>query len=302
MENKIIIAGGSGFLGSEMIKFFQLKDYEIVVLTRGKSLKIANIQHVHWDGETLGTWIEELEGAKAVINLSGKNVNCRFTEANKKEILDSRVHSTTLIGKAIEKCQLPPEVWINASGISVYADSYEKQMTEEDFELGTTFMSQVAQEWEKAIYQFDQLPIRKLAIRIGIVLGNEGALKILKKQTRFGLGGKHGNGKQMMPWIHIQDLIGIFDFAIQHDNLNQPLNGCSPHPASDQQFMKTLRQVMKMPIGIPAPVFAIKIGAKILGTEADLILSSTNAFPKRVLDAGYIFKFPDLKSALEDLK
>ncbi|MEZ4938613.1 MAG: TIGR01777 family oxidoreductase [Crocinitomicaceae bacterium] len=302
MARKIVLAGGSGFIGNKLQDFFQEKGYELVILTREKSHTENGVKNIQWDGKTLGDWTKTLENAVAVINLSGKNVNCRHNTENKKQILESRVDSTHIIDQAIQKCDQPPEVWINASGISIYQDSFDRKMTETDFELGDSFISEVAQKWEAAMNLNDQSMIRKIALRIGVVLGKEGALKILQKQTIWGLGGKHGNGKQMIPWIHIEDIAQIMLFLIHSRELSGAVNACSPNPVTDQIFMRTLRHVQKVPFGLPAPVFAIRLGAKILGTEADLILGSTYAVPNKLITAGYIYKYPELKEALADLK
>lgn len=302
MMKKIIIAGGTGFLGNALQEHFLSQGYQLCILTRSESRKEDGVNYQNWDGKELGDWIEVFENAEAVINLSGKNINCRHTEENKKAIIDSRVDSTNIIGKAIEKVKPPPKVWINASGISYYADSYDRQMTEENHEVGHNFIAEVVKLWEQALYQSNSVNCRRVALRIGVVLGHEGALKVLLKQTKIGLGGKHASGKQVIPWIHLDDIVGAIQFLIENSEIDYPVNACSPNPETDAKFMKTLRKVHGVPIGLPAPKFAIQLGAKILGTEADLILASTNAYPKRLLDAGYQFQFPTLKEAFLDLK
>ncbi len=298
---KIIIAGGSGFIGQALSQYFTKKGYQIGILSRSESKSQNNIQCIQWDGKNLGDWKNELESAYAVINLSGKNINCRHTEKNKKGIINSRVDSTTLIGKAIETLENPPRVWINASGISIYAHSFDEKMTEKNHKIGTDFISEVVQKWEAALFDSNDAKCRKVAMRIGVVLGDEGALAVLKKQTKFGLGGTHGHGKQMIPWVHLNDILAIVEFLIENESIEGPVNACSPDPRSDKEFMKALRKSMKISIGLPAPAFAIKIGAKIIGTEADLILGSIYAFPERLLESGYKFLYPDLESAFAQL-
>lgn len=298
---KIIISGGTGFLGKNLVQFFKSNQHEVIVLGRGRSTEKDGIRYVQWDGKNQGSWAEELNDALAVINLAGKNINCRHNSANKKGILESRVYATQAIGAAINNCQKPPKVWVNASGISIYADSFDKLYTEKETDYADDFVAEVAIEWEKAVFQFELKETRQVAFRIGVVLGDDGALSILKKQAKYGLGGKHGSGNQIMPWIHLKDLIGAMNFVIENDSLQGVINGIGPKPVADREFMKALRKSMNKKIGLPAPTFAIKLGSLILGVESSLILSSKSVYPKKLIEAGYKYQFPDVQLALDDL-
>jgi hypothetical protein len=299
---KLIIAGGSGFIGKNISQHFKDKGYSVIVLTRGSS-KIRNeIQYLFWDAKTLGSWTTELEGADLVINLTGKSVDCRYTATNKKEILNSRVDSTKIIGEAIENCKIPPKLWINSSTATIYRHSLDKPMTEENGEFGNDFSMNVAKAWEDAFFTSPTPSTRKVALRISLVLGkNEGVLPVLKRLTKIGLGGKHGNGKQKFAWIHIADLIRIIDFIEANNDQEGSINCTSPESIDNKHFMQTLRNTVSATFGIPTPKWMLVIGTFVLRTESELILKSRFVQPKRLLDAGFIFKFDNVKQALHNL-
>ncbi len=299
---KLIIAGGSGFIGKNISQHFKDKGYSVIVFTRGSS-KIRNeVQYVCWDAKTLGSWTTELEGADLVINLTGKSVDCRYTEINKKEILNSRVDSTKIIGEAIQKCKIPPKLWINSSTATIYRYSLDKAMTEENGEFGNDFSMNVAKAWEDAFFSAPTPSTRKVALRISLVLGkNEGVLPVLKRLTKIGLGGKHGNGKQKFAWIHIADLIRIIDFIEKNNDQEGPINCTAPETIDNRCFMRTLRNAVHATFGIPTPKWMLVIGTFVLRTESELILKSRFVQPKRLLDAGFIFKFDNVEIALHNL-
>lgn len=197
---KIVIAGGSGFLGKSLSNFFTDKGYEIVVFTRQHQLDSKNIRYEKWDGRTLGKWVDQLEGASALINLTGKSVDCRYNEQNKQQIYDSRVDSTYILGRAIEKLKNPPSVWINSSSATIYRHTLDKAMDEESGDIGTGFSVDVCRKWERTFFESSN-QVRKTALRIAIVLGkSEGALQPIKGLARVGLGGKQGRGNQFFSW------------------------------------------------------------------------------------------------------
>ena len=299
---KLIIAGGSGFIGKNISQHFKDKGYSVIVFTRGSS-KIRNgVQHLCWDAKTLGSWTAELEGADLIINLTGKSVDCRYTAAYKKEILNSRVDSTKIIGEAIQKCKTPPKLWINSSTATIYRHSLDKPMPEENGEFGNDFSMNVAKAWEDAFFTSPTSSTRKVALRISLVLGkNEGVLPVLKRLTKIGLGGQHGDGKQKFAWIHIADLIRIIDFIETNNDQEGSINCTSPESIDNKYFMQTLRNTVKAPFGIPTPKWMLVIGTFVLRTESELILKSRFVEPKRLLDAGFNFKFDNIKLALYNL-
>lgn len=302
MKKKIVIAGGSGFIGKAISKHFIKKGYEVIVFTRGKSCEKEGVKYEHWDGKTLGGWKDYLNDTELLVNLTGKSVNCRYTEENKRLILSSRVDSTKVLGEAINNVDSPPKLWINSSTATIYDYSLTKPMTEEDGDIGSDFSMSVATVWEDAFFCSTTPNTRKVALRISLVLGEgEGVLPVLTKLSKLGLGGFHGNGKQKFAWVHIDDVLGIIDF-VKHNNIEGPINCTTDTTINNKQFMAALRKSLGVPFGIPTPKFAMELGAMIMGTESELILKSRFVKPKRLLDAGYQFKFTDINKALVDLK
>jgi uncharacterized protein len=300
---KIIIAGGSGFLGESLINFFDESEYEFVILSRNDfSTNKKNCRIKIWDGNNIGNWSNELEGAEAIINLSGKSINCRYTDANKIDILASRINTTNVIGNAIMKCKNPPKVWMNASSATMYEYTETENQTEDCTKFNHDFSTHVCTEWEKTMYQFETKNTRKIALRISIVLGkDDGVFTRLKMLTKYGLGGKQGNGKQYVSWIHITDFCRCLEFIINQHDLNGACNICTPNPISNELLMKTFQQKMNIFFGIPAPNFLIKFGALLIGTEAELVLKSRRVVPKKMLDKGFRFLYPTIDLAIENL-
>ncbi|MCB0439313.1 MAG: TIGR01777 family oxidoreductase [Mangrovimonas sp.] len=294
----IIIAGGSGFLGSALETHLTALGFQVNILTR--SPKRPN--EIKWDGQSLGHWVQQLENAEAVINLTGKSINSRMTEENKKLIVSSRVDSTLCLGEAINACEKPPKTWINASGAAIYPSTLDTPMDEFSPETEQGFLEDVVRAWEKAFYTFSNPNTRKILLRINVVLGNDGgALPTLKQLTHYGLGGKQGSGKQLMSWIHLEDLVRIIEFLLANESLEGVFNICAPQPVTNKKFMATMRNMLHMPFGIPQPEFLLKLGSRLAGIDADLILKSRNVVPKRLLDNGFQFKYPEIEQALKNL-
>lgn len=306
---KIILAGGTGFLGKALQQFYCDKATEIVVLSRSvntlaqRKAPCGIVRHVYWPNKLNNdhSWMQELEGADFVINLAGKNVNCRYTPENKKEILESRVNATDAIAEAIRQCTVKPKLWINLSSGTVYRHAEDRPQNEFTGEIGDGFSEDVVRAWEKSFAQ-DVGDVRKVTMRLGIVLGNgEGVIPRLKNLVRFGLGGKHGNGRQMVNWIHVDDFIAIVEWFRMNSNAAGPYNIVSPHPVTNAELMKTMRKEMGMPFGLPAPVWMLEIGAWLIGTETELLLKSRWVEPKRLVDEGYQFRYPGIPDAISAL-
>lgn len=301
MKAKIVIAGGSGFVGQLLSEHFRKGSYEVIVLSRGAQKSKNEIKYIQWDGKTVGPWVEELEGSEAVINLTGKSVNCRPTPSNKKEIITSRVDSTEVIGKAIGQCKTPPKVWINAGGVGVFSGT-GRSSNDENAPLGTDFTAEVARLWEDAFMKADTPLTRKVFLRIALVLKKgEGFLQPMELLVKTGMGGTMGSGKQHFPWIHFEDLIRVFDYVLQQPDMDGIVHGVSPQAVTNASFMRQLRQIIGVPFGIPAPGFAVKMGAFLIGTNGSLALSDNHAIPGKLNTVGFTFKFPDLASALRNL-
>lgn len=298
---KLIIAAGTGFLGQVLVNHFKDKFEEIIILTRGKSQTIDGIKYINWNARTFSGWENELENAAVLINLTGKSVDCRYTEKNKKEILLSRIESTKILNKAVLKCQNPPRHWLNSSTATIYRFSLDKQMDEINGEIGNDFSINVALSWEKAFFKAETPNTLKTALRTSIVLGkNGGAFIPLKTLAKTGFGGKQGKGNQFVSWIHEEDFANAVDFIIQKEMVGV-INVVSPQPIRNADFMQKLRKAIGFPFGIPLNVFLLKIGSFIIRTEAELVLKSRNVIPKRLLDNGFQFKFGDIDEAFEDL-
>jgi len=294
----IIIAGGTGFLGQVLESYFSKKGYVVKILTRNPKQD----NHIYWDAKYRDQWTKELENTEALINLTGKSVDCRYTEKNKKLIYNSRIDSTNILGYAINTCKNPPKVWLNSSTATIYKHSLEKQMTEEHGNIGNDFSMNIAKAWEKAFYDFTTPKIRKIALRTSIVMGkNGGALIPLKQLTKFGLGGKQASGKQKVSWIHELDFARAIEFLINNKTLHGNFNLSVPKPIENKTLMKAIRKTLKMPFGISHPIWLLKFGAKLIGTETELVLKSRNVIPKRLLDHGFVFSFTHIEAALNDL-
>ncbi|MDP5172440.1 MAG: TIGR01777 family oxidoreductase [Bacteroidia bacterium] len=298
----IILPGGTGFMGKALSTYFVRAGHKVFVLTRSPKRPENGIEFIGWDGKTIGDWSKYLEGASAVINLAGKSVNCRYTEANVKEIFDSRVESTRVLGEAIAACQRPPEVWINSSTATIYRHSEDRAMTERDGDLGTGMSVNVARAWEDSFFEAMVPGVRKVALRTAIVFSEkDGALPRLMNLVKAGMGGAQGTGKQMMSWIHMEDVVKAVAFLMAHKELEGAFNLAAPDPQPNAEMMSVLRQAMGVPLALPVPAWLLEVGAAMIGTETELLLKSRWVLPQRLLEAGFEFEFPTLPQALKNL-
>jgi uncharacterized protein len=297
---KIVIAAGTGFLGQVLANHFK-KEHRVVILTRGKNRVEGNTKYVHWDAKTLTGWQTELEGADVLINLAGKSVDCRYNEKNKSEIMASRIESTAILGKAIAECANPPKHWLNSSTATIYRHSEDRQMDEATGKIGHDFSMNVAKVWERTFFAAETPHTIKTALRTSIVLGRHGGAFIpLKKLAKAGLGGRQGSGNQFVSWIHEADFARAVAFIIAN-KMEGAVNVVSPTPVRNAAFMKALQQATGRPFGIPIPKWLLKIGAAIVGTEAELVLKSRNVIPARLQESGFTFSYPRLVQALTNL-
>lgn len=289
---KILIAGGTGFIGTYLSKQFKNKGFDVRFVSRNKA-------HVQWNETEL---IYALEQTNVLINLAGKTINCRHTSENKKLIYNSRIDTTKMLGEALLKCKTKPELWINASASAFYKSDNQHCQTESNYKQGDDFLAKTVQDWEQAFFNYKIPRVRQLALRTSVVLGKGGgAFEPLKMLTKYGLGGKAGSGKQYFSWIHIDDYYRIVEFSIENKSLAGAVNTTSPEPVTNAEFMKAMRQAMDIKIGLPAPEFAIRMGARFINTEADLLLSPVRFCPELLLTNGFIFNYPDCKSAINEL-
>ena len=300
-SNRIVIAGGSGFIGRALAREFSARGFEVVVLTRSPRPRSDGVWEVAWDGAHPGAWAPRLDGAAAVINLAGKNVNCPHTPENLRDIIASRVNSVRAVAQAIGQVKQPPRVWVQASAVGFYGDTGEA-VCDETAPAGHDALAEVCRQWETAFAAADMPGTRKVTLRIGFVLGRDGgALPLLKKLTKWFLGGAAGSGRQYVSWIHIADLAGMFAAVVGDAALSGTFNAVGPAPVTNAQLMRELRRRLQRPWSPPAPAFAIKLGARLMGSEGSLALTSQRCVPQRFLAAGFKFRFADLPSALKNL-
>jgi len=300
-NGRIILAGGSGLLGTLLARQAAARGWEVVVLTRHPSQSGGAIREVFWDGRSPGPWAGHFEGARAVVNLAGRNVNCRFTPENVREINESRVNSVRAVTEAIRRCARPPQVFVQAAGQAIYGDQGER-WCDETTPPGEGFLVETCRLWENAFQEAASLNVRRVLLRIGFVLDREGgALKPLRALAKWGLGGQAGSGRQYISWIHSADMSRLFLFAIEHPEAQGVLNACAPNPVTNAQFMRALCRVLHRPWSPPVPAWAVRIGAWLMGTEPRLALTGCRCAPKRTAELGFDFAFRGVETALNDL-
>lgn len=293
VKKKIVIAGGTGFIGQYLQKKFLENGFKVTIISRQSP-------HVSWDRHD--EIVQSLEDADMLINLAGKSVDCRYNEKNKADIFKSRTDTTNILGKALLQCQNPPPLWINSSTATIYRHAEDRPMTEEEGDIGTGFSVEVAKEWEKAFFSFSLPGTRQAALRIAIVLGPDGGVMTpYKNLVRFGLGGVQGPGTQKFSWIHVEDLYRIILFLNEEKELSGVFNCASPDPVTNRELMANLRNVMNKKIGLPTPKWMLEAGAVFIKTETELVLKSRWVIPERLEKAGFVFQYDTLEKALRQI-
>jgi uncharacterized protein (TIGR01777 family) len=293
MNKKVILAGGTGFIGQYFEKKFIDLGFDVIIISRQP-------QHISWRDQA--GIIEALDHAEILINLAGKSVDCRYNKKNKEEILKSRTETTRILGNALLACENPPPLWMNSSTATIYRHAEDRPMTEENGEIGSGFSVEVAKAWEQALFAFQLPQTRQIALRIAIVLGeNGGVITPFKNLVTYGLGGVQGSGNQQFSWIHVEDLFSIIRFLQQRDELSGVFNCSSPGPIKNREFMNQFRLAMNRKLGLPSPSWLLKIGAALIRTETELILKSRWVIPERLEKEGYQFKFKQIDMALHDI-
>jgi uncharacterized protein (TIGR01777 family) len=299
----LILPGGAGYLGRHLSAYFVEHGYDVVILSRTPQKDAGPIRYLPWDGQTLGPWAAAIDGAAAAINLVGRTVNCRYTDKHKREIYDSRLPSTAVVGQAIAAAKDPPKVWINSSSATIYRDASDRPMDDLTGEIGHGFSVDVCQKWEQALADADTPGTRKVALRSAMVFGSGegGVFEAFHRIVRLGLGGTLGGGDQFVSWVHLQDFCRAVHFLIDDGRLSGPVNVSSPNPIPNREFMRTFRQACGKMIGLPAARWMLEVGAFALRTETELLLKSRRVVPTKLLDAGFAFEFPHLRPALDDI-
>lgn len=293
MKKKVVLSGGTGFVGKYFEEKFIDMGYEVKIISRNPS-------HITWNNKH--EIIQALENSEMLINLAGKSVNCRYNSKNKNEILESRTRTTEILGNALEECENPPPLWINSSTATIYRHAEDRPMTEDSGEIGSGFSVNVAEEWERSLFLFQLPTTRQVALRIAIVLGAGGGVMIpYKNLVRLGLGGVQGSGNQMFSWIHIEDLFNIVLFLKDKKELNGVFNCSSPNPITNRELMENLRKALNIKVGLASTQWMLEAGAFFIGTETELILKSRWVIPERLEREGFKFKFAKIEKALQQI-
>jgi uncharacterized protein (TIGR01777 family) len=307
---RIVIPGGTGQVGTLLARAFHRDGHAVVVL--GRHATKTPWRFAQWDGRTLGPWARELDDADVVINLAGRSVNCRYSEANRCEILDSRVESTTVVGQAIAACQRPARTWLQASTATIYAHRFDAANDENTGIIGGNeagapdtwrFSIAVAKAWEDAAVRNTPAGTRLVLLRSAMIMSPDqgGIFATLLGLVRLGLGGPAGSGKQFVSWIHEADFVRAIYWLIDHEDLAGAVNVSSPNPLPYAHFMRALQRAAHVPFGLPAARWMIEIGTRVMRTESELVLKSRRVVPRRLTDSGFTFEFPTWPPAAAEL-
>jgi uncharacterized protein (TIGR01777 family) len=294
----IILAGGSGFIGRSLQHHFAALGRPTVVLTRDASRVSGPGRHIAWDGERVGPWWEQLEGAAAVVNLAGRSVDCRYNAANGAEILASRVRSVAAIAEAMARCTCPPPVWVQSATTAIYGEAGDAVL-DESAPLNTGFSPSVAKAWEAAFADAQTPGVRKVLLRISFVLGpGGGALRRLGALARWGMGGTVGSGRQWVSWIDHHDLSRLVAWAIDTPSVQGLYHATSPGPVRNAEFMRAIRRAVRRPWSPPAPAWAVRLGCVVMRTESELALKGRRCLPARAMREGFRFEPTNLGASL----
>jgi uncharacterized protein (TIGR01777 family) len=303
----IIIAGGSGLIGRELTSTLILGGHEVSILSRNPE-KVkgipAEVQIFQWDGKTVGSWVDEISNADVIVNLAGENLSgkalfpSRWTRHRKELLLRSRVDAGRVLSRAIEIADKKPTIFVQASGVGIYGNNRERIFSEES-EIGNDFLANLSKEWEASSESVEVLGIRRVVTRFGVVLSNKGgAFRPILFPYKFYVGGPIGDGQQVYSWIHSKDVAEAINYLIEHDHARGVFNLTSPNPATNAEFGKTISRVYRRPHYLPIPGFLMHLA---FGEVANMVLEGQWVLPEKLLDSGYIFKYPTLDEALTNL-
>lgn len=296
---KIAIAGGTGFVGKALVNELMKKGHKVIVLTRNSEGPLEGVRYVQWLSEQANP-IPALEGTDIFINLAGESLNSgRWTEKRKRTILNSRIAAVQELIKIIKQLKCKPKALINASAVGYYGVSLEKTFSEEDKGSGEDFLSNTVMQWENEARKATKLGIRTVFCRFGVILNkSEGALPKMVFPYKSFIGGPMGSGLQWMSWIHLEDVVEALVFCMDNENIRGPINFTAPNPVTMNEFGRTLGKVLGRPHWLPVPGFALRL---LLGEMSTLVVDGQKVLPTKLTHAGYTFKYPDLKSALENI-
>ena len=318
-----VVAGASGFIGGELLN--ALSTWGYTTRTIGRSPASADAT---WDRPDLIA--ELIDGTDLLVNLAGRSVGCRYTDANRQVIWDSRVDTTRALNAAVAAASAPPRLWINSSTATIYRHAMDRPQTEDDGDIGEGFSVDIAKAWEKEFFSGSLPATRRVALRMAIVLGDGAALNMLATAARFGAGGAQHegrwfphrryrgigpeasgptiwrghpptHGRQRFSWVHIEDVLRAIRFIDEHEELSGPINVSNPQVSDNHSLMKALRKAVRMPIGVPAPRWLLETGMIVLRQESELVLKSRWVLPSRLEAAGFDFKWTDIEAATKQL-
>jgi uncharacterized protein len=307
---KIVIPGGSGHVGTLLAHAFHREGHDVVVLSRHPGASPWRV--VPWDGASLDSWANEIDRADVVINLAGRNVNCRYTAANRREILASRVESTRVVGRAIAQAVYPPRVWLQMSTATIYAHRYDSPNDERTGKIGGSepdappswlFSIDVARAWEAALADASTRGTRKVALRSAIVMSPHrgGPFDLLLRLVHGRLGGRAGDGRQYVSWVHDDDFVEAVRWLMCHDEISGAVNIAAPNPLPNADFMQAIRDAAGVRFGLPATEWMLSLGAFALRTETELLLKSRHVTSTRLIESGFAFRHPVWREAALDL-
>ncbi|MET8787552.1 TIGR01777 family oxidoreductase [Streptomyces sp. NPDC004589] len=305
---KVVLPGGTGQVGTILDRALTSAGHEVAVLTRNPRRE----RDIAWDGVTLGPWAEVIDGSDVVINLAGRSVSCRYTDENLRAMMDSRVDSARVIGKAIAAAARPPRLWLQMSTATIYAHRFDAAHDEATGVIGGSeagvpdywaYSVEIAKNWEQAQAEAWTPATRKVALRAAMVMSPDhgGVFDVLLKLARLGLGGPVAGGAQYVSWIHDEDFVRAVEFLIAREDLDGPVNLASPRPLPQREFMRALRAAWGVPVGLPATRWMAELGAFALRSDTELLLKSRRVVPGRLRAAGFTFAYPEWDKAVADL-
>ncbi|MEH6793226.1 MAG: TIGR01777 family oxidoreductase [Rhodococcus sp. (in: high G+C Gram-positive bacteria)] len=289
----VVLCGASGYIGGYLRRHYRERDIQVRTIGRGSSSDATWSDH--------RSVVEVLDGSDVVVNLAGRSVSCRYNKKNADAIMSSRIQTTAQLGRAIADVENTPRLWVNASTGTIYRDSRDRPMDERSGDMGSGFSVEVARAWERELFDAD-VAIRKVALRMSIVLGaGGGAINPIIDLARVGLGGTMGDGGQIFSWVHVADVARVLDHLYDNTDLSGPVNVATPFPVTNEEMMQQVRSTLGRNHGLPTPAWLLQFGARVIRTEAELVLKSRWVDPKVLIDSGFEFHYPKLNSALANI-
>lgn len=289
----VVLCGASGYIGRYLRRSYEDRGIRVRTIGRGTSSDATWSDH--------RSLVDVLDGSDLVVNLAGRSVSCRYNKTNADEIMSSRIQTTAQLGRAIADVENAPRLWVNASTGTIYRDSRDRPMDERSGDIGSGFSVEVARAWERELFDAE-VTIRRVALRMSIVLGaGGGAINPIIDLARVGLGGKMGDGGQKFSWVHVADVARALDHLYDQPDISGPVNVATPYPVTNEDMMQQVRNVLGRSHGLPTPAWLLQFGARVIRTEAELVLKSRWVDPQVLTGSGFEFRYPKLDSALADI-